>query len=789
MPRFAFALLCSFLAACGPGSALYGTGEDRAAELGRTLTTVPAQGSADRLDVGQWNLEWFGSPGLAPFDDALQQANARDVISGSAVELWALIEVVDGARFEALKAQLPGFDGLVANDPRVAGGAASYTTGEQKPAVLFRADLFRLKSARVVLAQYDADFAGRPPLEVTLEAKLGAETTQLTLLLLHMKAGSDGTSYQKRLNAAAALKAYLDAEHPADKVLVLGDWNDDVDTSIRAGLASPYAALGADGARYTFLTAGLSAAGEHSTLGYPDMIDHQLATDELAALCAPEATRVFHVESLVAAYRDTTSDHLPVLTAFRSGPPQPPKPSLQLLSPNGGEQLAAGATVRVRWKATAVQSARLELTTDGVAWSAVAGHLTGDGFDWTAPAVASAAAKLRVVDEAGAAMDESDAPFRLLGPASLTLLAPNGGDVWAAKTQRTLRWAAQAVETVKLELSLDDGASWSVIGTAWGPAGALGWTVPNLSAQKARVRVSDAAVPARADVSDAAFQISGLVKLTPAVFINELLSNEPGTDARGEFVELLNRGAPVDLSGWTLSDSLVRHVFPAGTVLGTNQALVVYGGAEAIPPGVSAVAASTGLLRLGNNGGTLNLRDAAGALVDRCAYGIANDGVSFNRSPDGRSGAALVAHDTLSGLAASPGKAVAGSAFGAGPYPEHATAEAEPNDMLPLADYWLGAGKRFTGALDAADTDWVKLKVSNAGVVTLGLELPAWSSQISWSLVSVAVPGTELDWGLGFGFSRTLPPGEYALKLTLPEGASPESYGLTLSAAAGVLGP
>jgi hypothetical protein len=45
------------------------------------------------------------------------------------------------------------------------------------------------------------------------------------------------------------------------------------------------------------------------------------------------------------------------------------------------------------------------------------------------------------------------------------------------------------------------------------------------------------------------------------VVLNELLANERGSDVNGEFIELVNIGtATADLTGWTLSDSvMVRH--------------------------------------------------------------------------------------------------------------------------------------------------------------------------------------------------------------------------------------
>ena len=61
----------------------------------------------------------------------------------------------------------------------------------------------------------------------------------IVVIVLHMKAFDDVPSWQRRQSAANALKSYLDTNYPTQKVIVVGDWNDDVDTSITAGQASP----------------------------------------------------------------------------------------------------------------------------------------------------------------------------------------------------------------------------------------------------------------------------------------------------------------------------------------------------------------------------------------------------------------------------------------------------------------------------------------------------------------------------------------------------------------------
>jgi hypothetical protein len=243
--------------------------------------------------------------------------------------------------------------------------------------------------------------------------------------------------------------------------------------------------------------------------------------------------------------------------------------------------------------------------------------------------------------------------------------APNGGESWEIGSSQSITWSSSGVADVRIEYTID-GSTWSLLSASTpAAAGSFTWTVPGPASSAAKVRVSDASNGSVSDESDASFTLFG----APRVFLNELLANEPGSDTTQEFVELVNTGtAAADLSGWTLSDAAgVRHTFASGTLLPAGSALLVFGGAAGIPPGLArAVAASTGTLSLNNSGDTVTLRDADGAMVDGMTYGsslASVDGVSMNRSPDASSSGAFVLHTSLSTLSASPGARVDGSAF------------------------------------------------------------------------------------------------------------------------------
>jgi endonuclease/exonuclease/phosphatase family metal-dependent hydrolase len=281
---------------------------------------TPDAGTPFPLQVGNWNIEWFGdsTAGNGPPDEELQLANVHAVMADAGVDFWALQEVVNTAKFNQLKEGLSGYDGFLADDSqRVASGASYYSAGEQKLGVLFKSSLVRVQRAEVILTARNADFAGRPPLRVDLRLTRDGTTVDVVAILLHLKAFADTDAYAQRQRTSLALKEYIDTQLPNARVLVLGDWNDDVDTSITSGMASPFQNFLTVPTDYTFLTEPLSLQGVGSTVGRSSFIDHQLVSGELKSSHVRNSTRV--LRPAISDYGATTSDHYPILSRFDFG--------------------------------------------------------------------------------------------------------------------------------------------------------------------------------------------------------------------------------------------------------------------------------------------------------------------------------------------------------------------------------------------------------------------------------------------------------------------------------------
>lgn len=317
-----FALL---LAGCGAASSAVTAPPDPPADPppGRPADptpSLPALGTATSFDVATWNVEWFGDRTRGPSDEALQLQRVRDVIRGLELDLWGVQEIVDPAHFASLVGQLPGYRGLLASDPSVQSGPAHYSDFgglEQRVGIVYREEVVEVLSASLLVTDKDYEFAGRPPLAVRIAIRLGGTMVEGTVVVLHAKAGADAESRDRREAGARALKDHLDATRSGERIWVIGDFNDDMDVSILAGGLSPYRNFVEDGTRWLVPTRALSLGGITASLGYPDLIDHHVVSDEVASGYEGASAQVPRLDQQIPAFGETVSDHLPVVARYR----------------------------------------------------------------------------------------------------------------------------------------------------------------------------------------------------------------------------------------------------------------------------------------------------------------------------------------------------------------------------------------------------------------------------------------------------------------------------------------
>jgi hypothetical protein len=108
--------------------------------------------------------------------------------------------------------------------------------------------------------------------------------------------------------------------HKFDNVIILGDFNDDMDETIAPdipGNISSYSSFINDSSHYRPVTLPLSLAGLRSTVSNDNVIDHQMVSNEMAVAYVPNSAKVLSsVATLVSNYGTTTTDHYPVTARY-----------------------------------------------------------------------------------------------------------------------------------------------------------------------------------------------------------------------------------------------------------------------------------------------------------------------------------------------------------------------------------------------------------------------------------------------------------------------------------------
>ncbi|MDP5139263.1 MAG: hypothetical protein NWP83_02190, partial [Spirosomaceae bacterium] len=323
-------------------------------------TGEPAPGSTDggfatdnTLDIACWNLEWYGSPNpsLGPSNKALQVANVKTVIETTNADIYNLIEVSDLTAFNDLVTSLPDYSGVCSSE-------VSYNADDgQRVCFIYKTALFSNVTSRHLLKTIKDDpsllptypdvdksrfwASGRLPFALKADVTIpGSPTRNIMFVGVHARANTSAAEsfqrYSMRKYDVEVLKDSLDAQFPNQAIVMLGDFNDDLDVTVAGnipGNVTSYEAYNNDPARYNMLSRVLSDAGQRSTVGFSDMIDHIIASNELNGTYISGSARVSNAEQYITSYGTTTSDHYAVMLRLNLSNLPTCSPSLSLISP------------------------------------------------------------------------------------------------------------------------------------------------------------------------------------------------------------------------------------------------------------------------------------------------------------------------------------------------------------------------------------------------------------------------------------------------------------------------
>jgi len=303
--------------------------------------------SSETFDLVNWNLEFFGAQRedypqeYGPADEPLQLQNVQTVLSSLHGDVIAVQEVSNETFFNALVNQLPGYASICSPRYSYSFEGPGSDFPPQKVCFIYDTATVEVLSYRPLFEQrYDSArlidpsllpgyptgdpssfwSSGRLPFLMTANVTINGVKERIHFINLHAKSGATQGDLNRRAYDAAVLKDSLDTHFAHDQVVVLGDWNDDMDQSIVPNQPSSYAAWVADSVGFDPITLALSLADARSTVSFNDVIDHQMITNDLEEEYIAGSAHIVTPFGMIPNYGTTTSDHLPVISRFAFTP-------------------------------------------------------------------------------------------------------------------------------------------------------------------------------------------------------------------------------------------------------------------------------------------------------------------------------------------------------------------------------------------------------------------------------------------------------------------------------------
>ncbi len=261
-------------------------------------------GTDTTLEVASWNIETFPKNGTNTVD------YVKEIIDSLDIDILAIQEVSDTNQFKQMVSELDGYVGYFQSS-WFAGLAYIY-----KPDVIQVNDIYEIYTT----SPYWDEFPRSP-----MVMDLTYNDERIIIMNNHLKCCGDeimdisnnDDEETRRYHACILLKAYIDVYFPDEKVIVLGDLNDEL-TDIQAN--NVFQTILDDDDNYFFADLDI-ANGDSEGWSYPSWpshLDHILITDNLLNDFSDPASSidVIRVDEYMAGgwynYEWYVSDHRPV---------------------------------------------------------------------------------------------------------------------------------------------------------------------------------------------------------------------------------------------------------------------------------------------------------------------------------------------------------------------------------------------------------------------------------------------------------------------------------------------
>lgn len=251
----------------------------------------------ETLDVVTWNIKFFPKA-----DDANETiSRVAELIRNTNADIIAVQEIAEPELLQNLINLTPGWNFKVYN-----------VRGGQELGYLYKeSEIISISNLSIIYPDNSSAFY-RPPVITNIQHTNGQE---VTLINLHLKCCGGDENIARRREASELLKSYMDDNLPNEKVIVLGDFNDELDAG-----NNPFSNFMEDPENYYFADLEI-ALGPGKYRSYPSWgpdgshLDHILISNELFTSAKMVTTLTY--DNCISDYEMHVSDHLPVLLSIQ----------------------------------------------------------------------------------------------------------------------------------------------------------------------------------------------------------------------------------------------------------------------------------------------------------------------------------------------------------------------------------------------------------------------------------------------------------------------------------------
>jgi len=238
------------------------------------------------LDIVTWNIEHFPKES-STITLLVEMINTIDA------DVIAVQEIDSQTSFNQLVSALPGWAGKL------------YFNGSLGQGYLYKtSEITNL--ADLTLLFTDDTYAFTRPLVVTTVTHVSGK--EVTLINVHLKCCDDGV--ERRKDASIKLKSYLDASLSSTPLIVLGDYNDEIQEAAATNVFQNFI-NDADNYKFADMAIAKGSSGNWSYPSWPSHIDHLLISNELFS--NQQDVQLLPLNVCESRYSSEVSDHRPVM--------------------------------------------------------------------------------------------------------------------------------------------------------------------------------------------------------------------------------------------------------------------------------------------------------------------------------------------------------------------------------------------------------------------------------------------------------------------------------------------